>query len=348
MAARDRVTAGLVAWYRRGHRDLPWRHTRDPYAIWLSEVMLQQTRAQAAIPYYQRFLERFPNVEALAAAPEEAVLALWSGLGYYGRARNLHRAARRVVEEGGFPRRYDELRELPGIGDYTAAAVASIAFGERRAAVDGNVLRVVARVTGDAADIASPGTRERFSEVARGWMGRRDPAVFNQALMELGATVCLPRHPLCRACPMEKECRALAEGTVAQLPVKLGRKQPVELAGVLLVVRRGRRVLLRQRASHVRRMAGFWDLPGPEDLPAARLGAVLGVFRHTITHHHYRLTVREATAPETTAEATAREVTAREATVREVGGFGWFEAAQLLEIPLSTTARKGLKLAGIL
>ena len=327
------MTAGLVAWYRRGHRDLPWRRTADPYAIWVSEIMLQQTRAVAVIPYYLRFLERFPAVEALAAAPEDAVLALWSGLGYYSRARNLHRAARRVVELGGFPRGYERLRELPGIGDYTAAAVASIAFGERRAVVDGNVLRVVARVTGDASDIASPRTRERFREVAQGWMGRRDPAVFNQAMMELGATICLPRNPLCQACPVAAECRARAAGTAAQLPVKLGRRPPVQLAGLLLVVRRGRRVLLRQREGHIRRMAGFWDLPGPEDLPAAKPGVALGMFRHTITHHHYRWTVAIARAPR------AMPADAR---------FGWFEAAQLMEIPLSTTARKGLKLAGVL
>jgi A/G-specific adenine glycosylase len=149
----------LLAWYRRSHRDLPWRQTTDPYRIWVSEIMLQQTRVQAAIPYYRRFIDRFPTVEALAAAAEQDVLTLWAGLGYYSRARNLRRAAQQVVAAGGFPRDYAAIRALPGIGDYTAAAIASIVFQLPYAAVDGNVLRVVARVENDAADIASPGCR---------------------------------------------------------------------------------------------------------------------------------------------------------------------------------------------
>src|SRR5215471_5678052 len=162
MAARSRVIGRLLlAWYARGHRALPWRETRDPYAIWVSEIMLQQTRAQAVIPYYQRFLERFPTVAALAAAREDDVLALWSGLGYYSRARNLRLAAQLIIAAGGFPRDYDGIRALPGIGDYTAAAVGSIAFDLPFAVLDGNVLRVVARVTNDAADISASVTRQR-------------------------------------------------------------------------------------------------------------------------------------------------------------------------------------------
>jgi A/G-specific adenine glycosylase len=320
----------LLAWYRRGHRDLPWRRTRDPYRIWVSEIMLQQTRAQAVIPYYQRFLDRFPTVEALAAAPEDEVLALWAGLGYYSRARNLWRAAQQVVASGTFPREYAALRALPGIGDYTAAAIASIAFQLPLAVVDGNVLRVVARVENDAADIASGRTRERFREIVRQWMGRSQPGAFNQAIMELGATVCLPANPLCRACPLSGICRALRKGTVAQLPVKLRRTQPVAIAAVLLVVRRGSRVLLRRKEAAARRMAGFWELPSPDDLPEARPGASLGEFRHTITHHHYTFTVRAASG-----RATGPQ-------------FGWFSAAGLAAIPLSTTARKALMLAGFL
>jgi len=319
-----------LAWYRQGHRDLPWRRTADPYRIWVSEIMLQQTRAQAVIPYYQRFLDRFPSVEALAAAAEPDVLALWAGLGYYSRARNLRRAAQQVVAAGGFPRGYAALRALPGIGDYTAAAIASIAFQLPHAVVDGNVLRVVARVENDAADIASTRTRERFRAIARQWMGRSQPGTFNQALMELGATICLPANPLCGSCPLAAGCRALRQGTVAQLPVKLRRKEPVAIAAVLLLVRRGRRVLLRQKEAGARRMAGFWELPGPGDLPAARIGESLGEFRHTITHHHYTFTVRVAAA-----SARGQE-------------FRWFSAAQTLEIPLSTTARKALRMAGFL
>ena len=181
--------------------------------------MLQQTRAQAAIPYYHRFLERFPTVEVLAAAEEDQVLAQWAGLGYYSRARNLRLAAQRVVEGGGFPRTYEGIRELPGIGDYTAAAVGSIAFDLPHAVLDGNVLRVVARVTNDAADISSVRTRNRFRAIAQEWLDTREPGHFNQALMELGATVCLPRNPLCLVCPLALECAARQEGTVAQLPV---------------------------------------------------------------------------------------------------------------------------------
>jgi A/G-specific adenine glycosylase len=316
----------LLAWYRRGHRDLPWRRTQDPYCIWVSEIMLQQTRAQAVIPYYERFLERFPTVEALAAAEESDVLVLWAGLGYYSRARNLRRAAQQIVAAGGFPREYAALRALPGIGDYTAAAIASIAFELPHAVVDGNVLRVVSRVENDAADIAAPRTRDRFRQIAREWMGRSRPGAFNQALMELGATVCLPANPLCRECPVASLCRARQEGTVAQLPVKLRKTEPVQIAAVLLLVRSDGRILLRRKEAAARRMAGFWELPSPAELPDARAGKSFGAFRHTITHHHYTFTVRAATGQPNGEQ------------------FGWFLPAELAAIPLSTTARKALKL----
>jgi A/G-specific adenine glycosylase len=330
MAAGHRLTAArrLIAWYEAGHRDLPWRNTDDPYRIWISEVMLQQTRAQAVIPYYERFLRRFPTVGALAAATEDEVLTLWAGLGYYSRARNLWRAALQIAEGGGFPRDYDGLRALPGIGDYTAAAIASIAFALPHAVLDGNVMRVVARMQNDAADIGAARTRERFLEIAQSWMNAKRAGVFNQAMMELGATVCLPRNPLCKACPLSRGCAALAAGTVAQLPVKLRRMQPVKIEDTLLIVRRKGRILLRQREENASRMAGFWDLPTPRDLPNARLQRSLGEFRHTITHHHYRFTIVAATArvPK--------------------GRFRWFRVPETLEIPLSSTARKALKLTG--
>jgi A/G-specific adenine glycosylase len=351
MAARPRIKqppgglslAGLLLeWYHRGHRDLPWRSNPDPYRVWISEIMLQQTRAQAVIPYYHRFLQRFPTVEALAGAGEDEVLTMWSGLGYYSRARNLLRAARAIAAQAaeprsaaaGFPAEYASLRALPGIGDYTAAAIASIAFGKPCVVVDGNVLRVVARVENDAADIAGARTRERFRSVAQSWLDPCDPGAFNQALMELGATVCLPRKPLCLLCPLASLCQAREQGTAAQLPVKLRKIEPVSLEGILLVVRSRGGILLRRREPEARRMAGFWDLPSPEDLPAARCGRTLGAFRHTITHHHYTFTVRKAVA--------AKIPVAANAALR------WFRPAECLEIPLSTTARKGLKLAGVL
>ncbi len=324
------VSALLLDWYSRGHRDLPWRRSQDPYRIWVSEIMLQQTRAQAVIPYYERFLARFPTLGSLAAAREEEVLALWAGLGYYSRARNLRRAAQQLGAAEEFPRDYDGIRALPGIGDYTAAAIASLAFDLPHAVLDGNVLRVVARMENDSADIAAPRTRDRFRAVAQSWLDPRHPGAFNQALMELGATVCLPRNPLCLLCPLAVRCQARAAGTASHLPVKLRRTEPVQIAATLLVIRKGERVLLRQLHASARRMAGFWDLPAPEDLPKARIGRQLGEFRHTITHHHYVFTVLSARA------------------VASVTGFEWFETARLAEIPLSTTARKALKLARIL
>jgi A/G-specific adenine glycosylase len=189
---------------------------------------------------------------------------------------------------------------------------------------------VVARVTNDASDISAGRTRARFREIAQQWMDPRQPGHFNQALMELGATVCLPRHPLCLVCPLAACCRARQEGTAAQLPVKLRKTAPVRLNGVLLVVRHRGRILLRRRDAAASRMAGFWDLPAPEDLPAAKLGARIGEIRHTITHHHYTLEVRGATAG-----------------LPDREGFRWFPIAQLTEIPFSTTARKALHLAGI-
>jgi A/G-specific adenine glycosylase len=328
-----RVSTLLAQWYARGHRDLPWRRTADPYPIWVSEIMLQQTRAAAVVPYYERFLDRFPTVDELARAAEADVLALWSGLGYYSRARNLLAAARQVAARGAFPGDYVELRQLPGIGDYTAAAVASIAFGEPRAVLDGNVLRVVARMENDPGDIRAPATRDRFRAVAESWLDRRTPGPFNQALMELGATVCTPRRPLCPECPLRAQCRALANGAVAQLPVKLGRIPPERIDAVLLLIRRRRRILLRQRPSTERRMPGFWDLPSPEHLPAVRPGAPVGQFRHTITHHQYTFTVKPAPAP---------------ARLPAPATFRWLNPRDATTIPLSTTARKALRLAGLL
>ena len=333
MAAGHRlktIAEPLLRWYRQGHRDLPWRRTNDPYRIWVSEIMLQQTRAQAVIPYYERFLDRFPNVDALARAAEEEVLTLWSGLGYYSRARNLRRAAGHIQSAGGFPREYHAIRELPGVGDYTAAAIASIAFGLPHAVLDGNVLRVVARVENDSADIASPRTRERFRDVAQEWLDQRSPGAFNQALMELGATVCLARNPLCLVCPLSSLCGARAEGTVAHLPVKLRKVEPVRLEGTLLIVRRRGQILLRQREASERRMAGFWELPTPDHLPGARVGVAIGTVRHSITHHRYYFQVAQASA-----------------SPRE-RSFRWFPTHDLATIPLSTSARKALKLAGVL
>lgn len=325
LAARN-FAARLLAWYARDHRDLPWRSTRDPYRIWISEIMLQQTRAQAVIPYYEKFLARFPSVETLAAAPEQDVLAAWSGLGYYSRARNLQKAARVITASGGFPQDYETLRQLPGIGPYTAAAIASIAFGLPHAVLDGNVMRVVARLENDAADIASPRTRERFQQIAQGLLDPAEAGHFNQAMMELGATICLPRAPQCLPCPVAPECRALAAGTVEQLPVKLRRTVQERIEHTLVLVEKRGRLLFHQRPAHAGRMAGFWELPLVEQLPGVRLQPALGTFRHTITHHLYVFTVCSGVI------------------ARAPQGFSWLSTADLAARPVSTTARKALAL----
>jgi A/G-specific adenine glycosylase len=216
------LAAKLLDWYERNRRDLPWRNTTNPYPIWLSEVILQQTRVQQGLPYYQRFVETFPTVEALAAAPQQEVLRLWQGLGYYSRARNLHACAKVVVEKwgGAFPPTYQELLSLPGIGRYTAAAIASFAFKQAVPVVDGNVYRVLARLFGDTTDIAHPKAFDHFFALAQQLIDVHRPDVFNQAIMEFGALHCTPLKPLCLYCPLKDFCWAYAHGRQAELPVK--------------------------------------------------------------------------------------------------------------------------------
>ena len=315
----------LIDWYRRERRELPWRATNDPYHILVSEIMLQQTRAQTVIPYYERFLERFPDVKTLAAAREADVLASWSGLGYYSRARNLQKAAQAIVVAGQFPRGHDGIRELPGVGPYTAAAVASIAFHFPRAVLDGNVLRVIARLKEDAADIASSHTRSRFQQVADAWLDHHNPGQFNQAMMELGATVCLPRMPRCSVCPVSQFCRGRQAGRQQELPVKRQKTAPRHLQIQVAIVEKRGAVLLRRRPSSASLMAGFWELPAPGDLPTWRSREALGSFRHTITHNHYTVAVLGGTIS------------------RVPTGFRW-KRGWLDRIPLTTIARKALRL----
>jgi A/G-specific adenine glycosylase len=253
----------LLGWYDGNKRDLPWRHTRDPYAIWVSEIMLQQTRVAAVIEKYTTFLERFPTVQELAKADEQDVLALWSGLGYYRRARMLHKAAQSVVTEHGgkMPANAEGLRKLPGIGSYTAAAIASIAHGEVVAVVDGNVERVLSRIRGwESYDsVGEAAVRRKVEEFATGLVDARRAGDFNQAIMELGATVCTPRNPQCLVCPWAKECRTLGEHKTPKRAAMTSR----EIA-CALVVRdgdAGKEVLLEQRAETNTVMPGLWELP---------------------------------------------------------------------------------------
>lgn len=288
--------------------------------------MLQQTRVQAALPYYERFLARFPDINALANAPEEDVLACWSGLGYYSRARNLQRAARQLAPAGSFPRLYSEILSLPGIGEYTAAAIASIAFAEPHAVLDGNVMRVIARLENDASDISSARTRDRFRQAAQDLLDPGSPGEFNQAIMELGATVCLPRDPLCLLCPVASSCKARAAGVQGQLPVKLRKQEPERIEGILAVVIRQGQVLLWQRPATSARMASFWELPTPAELPGFRQREILGAIRHTITRHRFEFDVVSG------------------AVARPPRGHRWFALDKLDAIPLSTTARKAIAL----
>jgi A/G-specific adenine glycosylase len=297
-ARRAALRRRLLAWWDAGHRDLPWRFPQrgaDPYRVWLAEVMLQQTRVETAIPYYRRFVDRWPSLAALAAADDAEVLAAWSGLGYYARCRNLLAAARvALARHGGLPGSLEALRALPGLGPYTAGAVASIAFALPAAAVDGNVARVLSRLFLVAGDPTSPGVKRRLEALAASLVDPRRPGDFNQSLMELGALTCLPRNPRCGACPLAGSCGARRTGRQAALPGKRARKRPVAMRVAVVRVERGGRLLL-SRAPDDGLLGGMWGLPGVE-VPAGsdperaleawsreELGAPLEVVREVAT-----------------------------------------------------------------
>lgn len=261
----------LLDWFRAHARDLPWRRERTPYRIWVSEVMLQQTRVETVLPYYAAFLEAFPTVEALAAAPEDELMARWAGLGYYRRARNLQACAREVVSGygGRFPDQGEALARLPGFGPYTTAAVGSLAFGLPLAALDGNIIRVLARLGREQGDVTRPEVRRRLQETADGLLDAASPGEWNEALMELGARVCLPRRPRCGECPLRPDCAGAAQGDAEAFPRK-ERRGPVPRRAVLLVLAEdGRgRVLVRRRQDESL-LGGLWELPGHEEPLAA-------------------------------------------------------------------------------
>jgi A/G-specific adenine glycosylase len=281
------LQTALLAWYARHKRPLPWRRDRDAYRVWVSEIMLQQTRVAAVLEHYRAFLEAFPAVEALARAPEEQVLAQWSGLGYYRRARMLHKAAGVVVKESGgvIPRTEAELRKLPGVGRYTAAAIASIAYGEPVAVVDGNVERVLSRLDGEPRAGAS--AWQRAQELLDGRhaeerAGKWDAGDWNQAMMELGATVCTPQNPQCLVCPVRDWCRA--PGAATGRP--RGVRKRVRMTRAL--IERKHSVFLVQRAADAAKMAGMWELPEPHAEPDA---PDVCVVRHSITDTDYEVRV---------------------------------------------------------
>ena len=298
----------LLAWYQDHARNLPWRRDVNPYAVWVSEIMLQQTRVETVIPYFQRWMQRFPDIPSLADADQQAVLAVWEGLGYYGRARSIHRAAQIVQRDwhGELPSDVRSLNKLPGIGRYTAGAIASIAFGKDEPALDGNIRRVLSRLFNVSEPLGTPQCEQHLWELARAIIPPGKAGVFNQALMDLGALICTPRSPDCPNCPLAGLCEARAQGLQGQRPVKNKRANIPHHTVTAAVVERAGKVLITQRPQDGL-LGGLWEFPGGklepgEDLASClqreiceELGAEvlviqpLGVYRHTYTH--FRVTV---------------------------------------------------------
>ena len=343
----------LTDWFVANRRTMPWRETADradPYRVLVSESMLQQTRVSTVIPYYGRFLARFPDVEALAAADEAEVMSLWKGLGYYSRARSLHRAARAVVRDHGgrLPEDYDALRRLPGVGDYTAGAVRSIAFGLPTPAVDGNVLRVLTRFAGLADDVALPETKRRVAELSASLCPPDRAADFCEGLMELGAVVCLPKAPECGACPWKDACRARAEGRTGELPVKRAKAAPEATRRAVLVVRCGGRTLVEYREKGL--LGGLWGFPDrdAEEAFEERSGVrpdyaterVAGVVDHVFTHRKWRMDVHVCEAAKEAPRSEEAPPPAPWTTPLPATGFRWVTEAEFEELPVSKAFQK--------
>jgi A/G-specific adenine glycosylase len=345
-----RIRLKLLAWYDRNRRDLPWRRTQDPYAIWVSEIMLQQTQVETVIPYYRRFLERYPTVETLARAEIGDVLKVWENLGYYARARNLHRAARQVVElsRGLIPDQMGELLRLPGIGRYTAGAILSIAFGKDVTAVDGNVRRVISRLCALTDPIDDEPLREEIESAVGALLAKRDPGRFNQALMELGALCCTPTSPDCPVCPLQEDCRARLQGLEGRLPVRKAKKPVPHRQVVAAVVRDGQgRLLLVQRPARGL-LGSLWKFPGgildsgeapeaglvrlvqAELAIAVRVGSPVAAVDHAYTHFRITLTAFACSLLAGTPAGPA---------------WRWTNQAELEALPLSRADRRIARLA---
>jgi A/G-specific adenine glycosylase len=336
----------LLSWFARRKRDLPWRRTRDPYRIWLSEIMLQQTRVAAVIPYYQRFLENFPDVQSLARANTDRVLASWAGLGYYSRARNLQTAAKQIVARhaGQFPREHQAALQLPGIGRYTAAAVLSIVYDAPHAVLDGNVARVLARLTAWRGDLREPARWRKLQAAAQELLAVNAPGDWNQAMMELGATVCTPQSPRCDDCPVEKWCRARKLGIADQVPAIRKKRATVDitLAAAVLVDPQGRTLLVRQRNGDGALFSRMWQFPALE---------VKGVAPRTALAQHLRekfeLTGDEAVKPLATARHTVtfrnirlESYLVRVAKLPVVRGTRRVALTQIRTLPISNATQK--------
>ena len=337
----------LLNWYDEHARRLPWRGVTDPYAVWVSEVMLQQTRVETVIPYYLRWMERFPDIPALAAAGEQEVLAAWEGLGYYARARNLWRAARRLVDGGltGLPEEPRELEKLPGVGRYTAGAIASIAFGADAAALDGNIKRILARVYDLDLPVDRPQGVQRLWELAASVLTPGRAGDHNQALMDLGSLICLARDPKCEECPLEPICLAKANGTQNERPLRSARKAVPHIHVAAAVIRRRGRVLIARRPSRGL-LGGMWEFPGGkqqagETLPdalvreiheelgtAIEVGELLGTYEHAYTHFRVTLTAFHC------------RLTGGEPQALEASELAWVKPAALGDYPMGNIDRR--------
>ena len=343
----------LLAWYRQHARDLPWRENRDPYRVWLSEIMLQQTQVATVIPYFRRFLAALPTIADLAAAREEEVLRLWEGLGYYRRARQLHAAAKQIVAEHGgeFPRDFEAIRALPGIGRYTAGAIASIAFDSPQPILEANTIRLFARLLGDRADVSRPAEQAKLWDFAAALLpSRGSPGEINQALMELGSGICTPREPSCLLCPARELCPTAAANAWREIPAPKAPKQYEDRLEAAVVIRRRGKVLLR-RCGADERWAGLWDFPrfavagdsessASDELPAAieRLTGLVASYerelariKHGVTRFRITLLCLEATIGDAKASLSGESLR-------------WVALAELDQMPLSTTGRKIAKM----
>ena len=303
--------ARLLSWYHKNRRILPWREQPESYRVWISEIMLQQTRVEAVKPYFERFLEALPDISALAAVEDDRLMKLWEGLGYYSRARNLHKAAQIMQREygGRFPAAYEGIRALPGVGDYTAAAVASIAYRLPYPAIDGNLTRVLARVHGVREDVGRPSVKRLIHELGEREIDRERPGDWNQALMDLGATICVPGTPDCARCPLQAQCDAYAQGDADQLPIRAAARPPVPVdVGVGLVIAEGRVLMIKRDAALLKGLWTFLLCEGdstPEGM-ARKLEALgmqanriipLGEARHVFTHRIWNMQLYRVDLP---------------------------------------------------
>ena len=334
---RKNFTQTILSWYDQGHRDLPWRRTQDPYRIWISEIMLQQTRAETVVSYYERFLARYPTVQDLASAPEEELLKAWEGLGYYSRARSLQKAAKEIVARygGQLPADLEKLRALPGIGDYTAGAIASIAFGIPAAAVDGNVERVLCRWDAIKDEVGTPTVRRQIAARAQALVPPDRPGAFANAMMEMGATMCTPKNPKCLLCPVREGCMGFAQGIAQELPHKAKKKaQRVENRAVLLVFCENRVLIVKRQEKLLGGLFVFPDVLEESDparlcraLEALGIRAAydekLGHARHVFTHLIWEMDVHAVVADEMT----------------QVPGGQWVSRQELAALPLPTAVK---------